>query len=263
MILLHTSWFNISLWDLLLLVAVSSMGTAIAYLHDPRWKALMLSMPIPFTLASLSLGQPLNATNVIALSILLAYTHGVRLLHYRLRLPIVFAILCAALGYCLAGGVLSHMVPRTPTFFWMASLATMALGGLLYLRDIRVPAREEPGYRSPLPMPVKFFAIAGVVALLVFIKQLMQGFMTVFPMVGVIASYESRHSLWTNCQQIHILMLTLTPMMIAIYLAEHYGGLATGWSLALGWVVLFGTLFPVTRHAWATPRPRQHLPAPH
>jgi hypothetical protein len=43
------------------------MGTAVAYLHHPKWKALVLSLPIPFTLANLSLAQDVNATHVVGL----------------------------------------------------------------------------------------------------------------------------------------------------------------------------------------------------
>lgn len=250
MTLLHTPWFNISLWDLLLLIVVSSMGLAIASLHDPRWKALMLSLPIPFTLSLLSVGKPLDATNVVALNVLLAYTHGVRLLHYRLRVPILPSIIISALGYCLIGGVCARITPRTPTAFWLACVVTMAFAAWLHLA---LPPRTEPGHRNPLPLPVKSAATVGVVLFLVLIKQIIQGFMTVFPMVGVIASYESRHSLWTNCRQIPIIMLTLTPMMVAIYLAEHHFHQQAGWSLALGWLVLFATLLPMTRDVWATP----------
>lgn len=250
MMLLHTPWFNIGLWDLLLLVAVSSMGTAIAALHDPRWKALMLSLPIPFTISFLSVGKPLDATNIVALNVLLIYTHGVRWLHVRWRVPIVPAIIISALGYCCIGGIFARVLPRTPLAFWLACVATMALAAWLHLG---LPGRVEPGYRSPLPLPVKFTATVGVVVFLVLIKQIIQGFMTVFPMVGVIASYESRHSLWTNCRQIPIIMLTLTPMMIAIYLAESQYHLPTGWALALGWVVLLALLLPLTRDVWALP----------
>jgi len=247
MVLLHTPWFNIGAWDLLLLIAVSSMGVVIASLHDPRFKALMLSLPLPFTISVLSVGKPLDATNVVALNVLLAYTHGVRLLHYRWRVPIIPAILISALGYCCLGGVLAQLIPRTPTAFWLACAGTMAFAALLHYG---LPAREEPGHRNPLPLPVKCASTFGVVFFLVLIKQIIQGFMTVFPMVGVIASYESRHSLWTNCRQIPIIMLTMTPMMIAIYLAETRYALATGWALALGWVVLFAILLPMTRDVW-------------
>ncbi len=250
MTLFHTPCFNITIYDLLLLIVVSSMGLVIASLHDPRWKALIMSLPLPFTISFLSVGKPLDASNVVAIIVLLGYTHGVRLLHYRLRLPILPAIVISALGYCLVGGVCTMIVPHDPWAFWLACAATMTLAAWLHFA---LPARTEPGYRNPLPLPVKCTATFGVVLFLVLIKQIIQGFMTVFPMVGVIASYEMRHSLWTNCRQIPILMLALTPMMTAIYLAEHYFHQAPGRALAVGWIVLFSTLLPLTRDVWAAP----------
>ncbi len=247
--LISTPWLHITLWDVLLLLAVSGMGIILASLHDPRWKALMLSLPIPFTISFLAVGRPVDATNVAALSLLLAYTFGVYALHIRLRMPIVPAIVAAAVGYCVAGGVLAQIIPRSAGAFWVTCAATVALAAVLHLR---LPVIEEPGYRNPLPLPAKCAAVSGVVTLLVLIKQIIQGFMTVFPMVGVIASYEARHSLWTNCRQIPIIMLTLTPMMVAIYLAQGPWRWPVGGALALGWAVLFATLLPMTRDVWAT-----------
>ena len=74
-------------WDMLLVVAVSLQATALAYVPHPRWKAFLLTLPVPFTLASLSVGQPLDSTNVVALLLLLAYTYGVYCLHVRCRVP--------------------------------------------------------------------------------------------------------------------------------------------------------------------------------
>jgi len=250
MTLLHSPWFNINLWDLLLLIAVSSMGVVIASLHDPRWKALVMSLPLPFTISFLSVGQPLDVTNIFAINVLLAYTHGVHLLHYRLRMPIILSIILSALGYCLIGGVCVRILPRTAMAFWLTCAGTMAFGAWLHLN---LPARVEPGHRNPLPLPVKYAVTLGVVSFLIFIKQFIQGFMTAFPMVGVIAAYESRYSLWTNCRQIPILMLSLTPMMIAIYLAQTCFHLAVGWALALGWIALLSTLLPMTRDVWGSP----------
>ena len=39
-------------WDIALIVVVSVMGTAIAYVRDPEHKAFVLMLPIPFTLAT-------------------------------------------------------------------------------------------------------------------------------------------------------------------------------------------------------------------
>ena len=231
--------------DLALVVVVSLQATALAYLHAPRWKALMLSLPLPFTLATLSLGRPVNATNVLALVVLLAFTHAVRLLSHRARVPIVPAIVLSALGYCVVGGALAHVVPDTNAVFWGSCAAMLLLGGVLYRLT---PHREEPGHRSPLPVWIKLPAIALVILLLVAIKQTLQGFMTLFPMVGVIGAYEARHSLWTMSRQIPVVMLTLVPLMVTCRLLQ--GRLGLGPALAVGWGGFVGVLVPLTRALW-------------
>jgi hypothetical protein len=73
---------SLGFWDIALLALVSSQATLLAYLSHPKWKAIILTLPIPFTLAALAVGLPVSTTHVVALNLLLAFTHGVRWLHY-------------------------------------------------------------------------------------------------------------------------------------------------------------------------------------
>jgi len=105
--------------------------------------------------------------------------------------------------------------------------------------------RDEPGHRSPLPVWIKLPVIMAVTLSLVLVKNQLRGFVTVFPMVGVIAVYEMRHSLWTTCRQIAVLMIALIPMLIVLRLSQDRLGL--GGALPLGWVVFLAVLIPMTR----------------
>ena len=107
-------------WDVVLVVAISVQATVLAYLQQPRWKAFMLSLPIPFTLMTLAAGRPIDATNVLGLFLLLLFTHGVRWLHYGVRMPIIPAIFLSALGYCVLGSLAVPLLPRTDAAFWLA-----------------------------------------------------------------------------------------------------------------------------------------------
>ena len=78
---------TIGVWDLVLVVVVSIQATILAYLHHPLWKGFMLLLPMPFTVAFLALGRPVDATNILGLVTLLIYTHGVRLLHDQMGCP--------------------------------------------------------------------------------------------------------------------------------------------------------------------------------
>ena len=236
---------HLGLWDFLLIAGVSAMATTLAYLHHPRWKALIMSLPIPFTLATLSLGRPVDATNALGLAVLLGYAHAVRVLYGRLRVPIVAAIAFSVLGYCALGTAAAPAIPASDGAFWVAEGLVFALGLALY---ITTPHREEPGHRSPLPVYVKLPIVVAVVVALIAIKKSLQGFMTLFPMVSVMAAYEARFSLWTICLQIPVLMLTMVPMMAAIRLAQPRLGL--GGALAVGWLVFLALLVPITRRLW-------------
>ena len=49
-------------WDVVLIAAVTLLAGVIAYVYQPRWKALILSLPVPFTLASLSVARPIDSS---------------------------------------------------------------------------------------------------------------------------------------------------------------------------------------------------------
>jgi hypothetical protein len=234
---------SIGVWDGVLVGVVSIQATVLAYLHHPLWKGFMLLLPIPFTIAFLALGRPVDATNILGLVTLLVYAHGVRFLRDQIGIPIIPAIVLAALSYCVIGGIVAQLVPATDSAFAVSAIGSVALGGVLHLL---LPDKQEPGYRSPLPIPVKLAIIIGVICVLVILKQLLKGFMAVFPMVGVVGSYEARHSLWTMCRQVPLVMLMWVPMMVTLRVTHSRWGV--GIALVLAWIVLLILLIPYMVH---------------
>jgi uncharacterized membrane protein YfcA len=235
-------------WDIALLIVVSIQATLTAYVREPRAKALLVTFPFPFSVAFLSLGKPVDATNVLGLALLLLFTHAVRWLHARWNWPIVAAIAGAACLYGVLGGLIARALPREDWTFWAACAVVFVLGAALLVFQ---PHRDEPGHRSPLPVTVKLPIVMAVVAGLIASKQWLQGFMTVFPMVTVIAAYEARHSLWTLTRQIPVVMLTLGALMVALRLAQPRAG-SVG-ALAIGWLV-FACALPVAQGLRDRPR---------
>ena len=239
---------SLSVWDVVLVVVVSMQATILAYLHHPLWKGFMLLLPIPFTVAFLALGRPVDATNILGLVALLVYAHGVRLLRNQIGIPIIPAIVLAAVSYGVIGGIVAQRVPATDSAFAVSVVGSVILGGMLHLL---LPDKQEPGHRSPLPIPVKLAIIVGVICVLVILKHLLKGFMAVFPMVGVVGSYEARYSLWTMCRQVPLVMLMWAPMMVTLRIAQPRWGV--GVSLVLAWMVLLILLIPYMMHlTWST-----------
>ena len=233
----------LSPWDLVLLVVVTAMGTMLAYIPNARWKAFLLGLPFPFTVATLSLGQQIGPSHVLGLTVLLLFVNLVRWLHYAMKVPIVPAIALSVGVYIAVGSLLNRFVPKSSLVFWIVLGLTLSAGVLLL---VLLPHRQEPAHRSPLPVPVKMAAIVGVVAVIVVLKQALGGFMTMFPMVGTIAAYEARHSLWTTSRQMPILMITAGPMMAAMWLAQHFLHASIAFSLLVGWGILLAIMTPVT-----------------
>lgn len=232
-------------WDVALVVAVTGMVSVMALLRAPRRKALVMAFPVPFTIACMAVGRPIDATHVAALSLLFAYTLAVHTLHRGCRVPLLPSIALAVTGFIGAATVLNRLLPRDDAAFWWAIAATLIVGAVL-IRAL--PRRDEQGLRDEIPVHVKVpIALATTVGL-VLLKQAIGGFMTLFPMVGVLASFENRRGLWSNVRQIPVVMVTMLPLMATSRLTEPAIGLAA--SLALGWIPFTIALAPFVVRGW-------------
>lgn len=238
--------FHFEFWDWMLLLTVALQSSAIAYLYHPKWKALIISLPIPFTMAALSVGQPINATNVTGLALWFMFMHGVRILHQNWKWPIVPAIAIMTLAYGLIAMALVRVIPISGVAFWISLCLLLPL---VLLVQSRMPHQDEPGYRTPLPLWIKLPIIIVVIFFVLILKKQLQGFMTVFPMVSIIAVYEARHSLRTMCRQVPIAIIASTTMFIIIRLAEPLMGLR--WAMLPCWIACLLLLTLFTRRQWA------------
>ncbi len=230
--------------DVILVGGVVCHATFLAYVSHPRWKAFFYALPVPFTLATVAVGQPVNTTHLIGLPLVFLFAHLVRLL-YESGMPVVGAIGFSAVTYCVAGGSISQLLPRSGVAFWTLLGGILVLGVFLHAF---LPQRNERPHRSPLRVHVKFFIIVCVISGLVALKGFLEGTMAFFPMVGVVAAYEARFSLWTWSRQIPILMLGMTVLLAVCRLLQPHLGLIT--ALLCGWALFLPTVTVLTRKMW-------------
>jgi hypothetical protein len=249
---------NLSSRDLFAILAVSIEATALAYVRQPKWKAIILSLPIPFTVMTWSSGRPVDVTTVLGLDLFFLFMQAVRWLYQVRRAPIVPAIIGAAVGYCLLGAGLAAFVPRTAATYWLAVGGTFLLGLLMFRL---LPYRAEPGHRSTLPVWIKWPIITAIILFLVASRSFLQGFATVFPIMGTFSCYEARHSLWTSARQAAIIIMIMAVTVTGPYLAMPYIGL--GPALILAWLIWAAVFVPVTQYQWShlPPSPRPEAPA--
>lgn len=234
---------RVGIWDFSLLVVVVLQAVILAYVTQPRWKAILSTVPIPFTFAVLAVGQPVDATNILALALFFFYFQEVRWLHTRWKVHIIPAIVLSALTYTVLGALLSPVLPKTDTVFLLTG-GVVWLGAVFFLW--RMPSRQEPGHKSPLPIYFKLPIVIVVVVFLILIKGLLQGFATVFPMVSIIAAYEARHSLWTVGRQVPMQIIAMAPMIVAIRFVQPIFGI--GPALGAGWLVFLCIEVPLAWH---------------
>lgn len=236
---------HLSGWDLVLVGILSLQGTVAAYVRQPGGKAIVLSLPFPFTLMTLASGRLIDASSVQGMALLFVFLLAVWFLHCRQRVRIVPAIALAVLGYCVVGWLIAATLPRTPVTFWVSVVAVFGLG--LALR-LALPGRSEPGYRSALPVWMKMPTVAGIILFLIVARNVLQGFATVFPIMGTIGSYEARFGLWTYVRQGPVIMVSMSVMMAAGYLAQDRLGL--GGALAIGWLAFLAVFLPYVWYGW-------------
>jgi len=240
-----------TLWDWGLLAVVTAMTTAIAWIRDPAWKAFVLALPFPFTLATLSLGGEVWPSQFGGLILLLGYMHAVRLLISRARWPAAAAIAICALAYSGIAAMVNRWIPTTDRVFWIACGLAAIVGLAAFLL---FPVPEEPSHRTSLPFWIKVPIIVGVVLFLVLIRKAIGGFMATFPMVSVVGVYESRRSLATTCRQTAWLVFGMAFMIAAIRGVQKSGlgegPMGRGFSFLVGWTVYLGLLAAATRGRW-------------
>ena len=231
--------FAFTRWDAVLVVVVTLQSLAMAYAESPKWKRLFLTLPLPFTVIVLSVGRPIDGSNFLSILVLFAYTQLCRVLHARLGTPIVFTIALGVAFYTVTGFVLADLVPTGDRAFWIGSIIIVAIGFALHFALKRV---DETPIRTTLPLRAKLPLLLAVSTLLVLLKNGLQGFAGFFPLVSVIAAYETRTTLWTLAKPAPILMITLTPMLIVARLVQEPYGLGTG--MAAGWIAFLFALLP-------------------
>ena len=230
-------------WDILLMIVVVIQSTILASLQHPRWKAFMITLPFPFTVAVLAVGKPIDTTNILGLLLLMVFTHGVRIFHNKFKFHIIAAILASTIAYCLLAKLLGNFVVQSNLSFYVSTALVYAVAiSAIYL----FPHKHEQGQKSLMPIRAKLFVIIAVVYCIMLMKKSLTGFVTVFPMVGVIAAYESKSTLWTLCRQVPTVLLTLGAMIAAIFILQNIIGLY--FALAAGWVVFLIALTPFFRH---------------
>jgi hypothetical protein len=220
---------------------------SIAYVRSPRAKALIYSLPVPFSCAYLATGLAINATHITGLMLVIGYNWLVLGL-VRAKVPLVVAIVAAAAAYFGGAWLLRPLAGlENATLWWAAGIgfAAWVLGVVLYR------PREEPGHRSRTAWWVKAPLIFAIAMGVYNATDLLAGGVGMFPYAGVFTSYESRHSLRTLAGQFTINSLGLLMCLVTIHLAERAGVPVLG-ALFLGWVPVIAWIALVRWRRWGS-----------
>lgn len=235
---------DFGVYDILLVVVVVIMTILISYLRNPRWKTLIISLPLPSTVATLSTGEPVNVSFLLGLPLLVLFYGSIYLLYQKLGINIIIAIIISTIGYVLTGIVILPFLPSSPLAFWIVFVFIICFALVLYNL---IPKSNENEHKTMLPLYMKIPIVLTVVVLLVNMKYLLGGFMPIFPMVGVMAAYEARYCLKTVFRRLPLAIMILGPMFGVCYLVQNTLGVCRG--LGLGWLVYF-ILFFLIRKIW-------------
>lgn len=209
-------------------VVLTGFVVAIAYARSQRLKALIYSMPVPFSCAYLATGLQINPTHITGLIMVMCYNWAVYLLHIRLKLPLLLAIAVSAGGYFLGGMALR---PLAMAPIWTVVLAAVVAWLVNWFCYRPMP---QPEHRSRTPWFFKAPLIFALAMVIYNATQFLAGAVGTFPYAGVFTSYEMRHSLRTLAGQFAINALGILLCMVTIALTEPH--LPEPWPLIVGWL---------------------------
>ena|ERR1017187_7428670 len=111
---------------------------AIAYMGAPRAKALIYSLPVPFSCAYLATSLPINATHISGLILVVGYNWLVYLL-VRLKVPLLAAIFLSASAYFGAAMALRPLAAVSVWWVAGAGLAGWLIALAIHRPAIRIP----------------------------------------------------------------------------------------------------------------------------
>lgn len=209
-------------------LVLTAFVIAIAYVRSSRIKALIYSLPVPFTCAYLATRLPMNATYLTGLILVVGYNWVVYVLHIKLRVPLMIAIVMSAGGYFVSGMLLRPIVGVS---IWYVA----GIGVVGWLANLRLYRPEmQPDHRGRTAWWVKAPLIFGIAMAIYNATQFLAGAVGTFPYAGVFTSYEMRHSLRTLAGQFTINAMGIMLCMLVIAATEKH--LASPWPLVLGWI---------------------------
>ncbi len=236
--------FHFSAYDWLLVFMVTALGTLSAYLKDPQLKAVTATIPIPCGFAYIAVGLPMGTENAVSGFMCMLYVHIVRILHYKVKIPIVPSIIAGLAFFVALGTFLHARIPEGEAYFIGACVFDFVIGVIFFQKQ---KYKAGVRYKTPLPVYIKAPAIAGVVSGLMFIKRLMGGFCTSFPMMNSIVSYESRYSLGDQCRQLPLFLIAGPFMFITMRYIEIGFGLNHWIVLLIGYIVFALIYWPLNK----------------
>ncbi len=226
----NDAWLNLILPAAVLTLFVST----IAYIHNPRIKTLVFSMPVPFTCAYLSTAMKINPTHMTGVLYVSLYHWIVWAIYRKAGFPLAVGMTAGIVFYLSA----SYGTAQLFQYQWQPTMP-LAISALLVLWCLGIwlyrPIRE-PGHRSTAPWYVKTPIIFPIALLLFSLKHFLLGAVTTFPYAGVFTSYEMRHSPRTLAGQYSINNIAFILMFVVIWQLETYGrvpALLGGWGITL------------------------------
>lgn len=249
------AWLRLVLPAAVLTLFVST----IAYIHNPRLKTLVFSMPVPFTCAYLSTAMKIQPTHMTGIIFVASYHWIVWTIYRKLRLPLGVGIAVGVAFYLTCAATTAWLFRHQgwePPMNWMIGLVFLlwAIGCWLY-RPI-----HEPGHRSTAPWYVKIPIVFPIAIVLFSLKELLRGAVTTFPYAGVFTSYEMRHSPRTLAGQYTINNISFILMFVVMWKLEPHGRAI---ALLGGWAVVLSMLTMIYRFGFGRPAgpPPEPIPA--
>jgi hypothetical protein len=241
-------------WLTILLPAavLTAFVSVIAYIHSPRMKTLVFSLPVPFTCAYLATGMQINATHIAGLVWVTLYHWIVYLIYKRLGWSLWLGIGSGAIFYLGAAAAFGSIAKESGLTTFPVPIAISVVFVLWAGASWLYHPIHEPGHRSRAPWYLKAPIIFPIAIVLFSLKEVLLGAVTTFPYAGVFTSYEMRHSPRTLAGQYTINNISFMLMFLTLWALD--GRVPKPLPLLTAWVVLVTVLLLIYRFGWGQPK---------
>lgn len=204
--------------DLVYAVVIGCVIAYMAYIRNPKTKALVYSLPLPITVVLLASNLAVNASNIIGLALVIGFLWLTYYLHTIRRWHILAADICSVIMYVVIG----YLAVKFISLGFFVTVGIYVICWLIYvLKYHHQPEQTTKSKSDALPPLAKGIGSAAIAFVILRLKEVLSGIVVTFPFSGVFAVIESQKSLKTQAHVVTRNSIAVLLLFVTLYVLPH------------------------------------------